>query len=499
MTKAHFNVATLMARNATLYRNREAVVGKDERYSYEQIYFFSAQLAGYLAREEISAGERIAILSDNEVHFFTVFFAAAHLGAITVPINTRLSEEETAYILRDTEPKWLIASQNYLERAKNLYSSSGVLDLESLFKMPGSEVPDRNLSPDTPCLIIHTAAVGGRPRGAVLTHENLISTAIQLAHLLKLTPGDCHLCMLPLYHIGGLAFSLATMLSGGKTVLMSRFDPEAVPESVEKEGVTFFITFPPMLKSILEVEEKKGKTLPSLRLAGGVDSPDTKSQFHRLNPQAQFYSIYGQTECMPICGGVTGGEGGMIGPPALLTQVSIRDEENQELPPGVVGEICVRSPSVFSGYWPLSDDSSYTFRGGWHHTGDLGEVNLDGILSYRGRKPEKDLIKTGGENVYPREVEGVILSQGAIAEVCVIGVPDEKWGESVVALCVLKQGSMATEGEIIDYVASRIARYKKPRHVFFLPSLPKTSSGSIDREEAKKIGVKLCVPPQRKG
>jgi long-chain acyl-CoA synthetase len=150
------------------------------------------------------------------------------------------------------------------------------------------------------------------------------------------------------------------------------------------------------------------------------------------------------------------------------------------------GEICVRSPAVFQGYWNLKEETAYTFRNGWHHTGDMGRIDADGFLWYAGRKPEKELIKPGGENVYPAEVEKVILEHGAVEEVCVIGVPDRQWGEAVKAVCVLRQGCAVNAEELIDYVAARIARYKKPKNIVFVEELPKTAGGAVDREHVKK-------------
>jgi long-chain acyl-CoA synthetase len=190
---------------------------------------------------------------------------------------------------------------------------------------------------------------------------------------------------------------------------------------------------------------------------------------------------------MPVSGCDTAEKPGSIGLPAIMTRVAIFDGLDREVPVGGQGEICVRSPSVFLGYWNLEADTAYTFRNGWHHTGDRGWMDEEGYLYYGGRNPEKELIKPGGENVYPAEVEKVILSHGCVEEVAVIGVPDSEWGEAVRAVCVLKKGNEVGAAELIEFVASKIARYKKPKHVLFVEKLPKTESGEINREEVKKI------------
>jgi long-chain acyl-CoA synthetase len=281
--------------------------------------------------------------------------------------------------------------------------------------------------------------------------------------------------------------TVATMLQGGKTAIADRFDPPRVLDLLEKEGGTFFVTFPPMLAAILDAQEKGSVNTSTLRLVCGVDGPETVERFKRQNPHAAFFSLYGQTEAMPVSGGHSAEKPGSIGRPAVLSQVALCDDRDREVPAGAIGEICVRSPAVFRRYWNLEEETAYTFRNGWHHTGDLGRMDDDGYLWYGGRKPEKELIKPGGENVYPAEVEKAILDHDAIEEVCVIGVPDATWGEAVKAVCVLKKGHTASDDEIIDFVASRIARYKKPKTVVFVESLPKAAGGLIHREDVKKM------------
>ena len=189
---------------------------------------------------------------------------------------------------------------------------------------------------------------------------------------------------------------------------------------------------------------------------------------------------------MGVSGGPSDEKPGSAGKPSLLARVALFDDYDEEVPVGSPGEICVRGPAVFLGYWNLADDTAYTFRNGWHHTGDIGRFDEDGYLWYVKRKAEKELIKPGGENVYPAEVEKVILTHAAVKEVSVIGVPDQKWGEAVKAVCSLKAGQTLVAEELIEYVASKIARYKKPQQVVFVDTLPKTAEGEIDRDQVKK-------------
>jgi long-chain acyl-CoA synthetase len=217
-----------------------------------------------------------------------------------------------------------------------------------------------------------------------------------------------------------------------------------------------------------------------------MDGPDNIMAFAKLAPNAKIGTAFAQTEAMGVTGGLATEKPGSAGRPTIISKVRLFDDHDNEVPVGTPGEICVRSPAVFLGYWGLEDDTAYTLRNGWHHTGDVGRFDEDGYLWYVKRKAEKELIKPGGENVYPAEVEKAVLAHEAVAEVSVIGVPDEQWGEAIKAVCVLEPGKSVEAQEVIDFVAGNIARYKKPKHVVFVDALPKTDDGEIDRDQVKK-------------
>jgi len=496
-----FTIYDLIARNAGIYPDKAAIVYDDRRTDFKTYKKLCDQYTAGLSGEGVEAGDRIAVLAGNCDDFLILCGAAAKIGAIVVPVNWRLGEEEIEYILKDTTPKFIVSGSEYRDLASRAASKVGSVQKHYSFQADAAEgdgIPFRTLcreegyedvaavSGDPAYMIIHTAAVGGKPKGCLLSQGNMIAVGLQVAELLKLGNRDCHLCILPLFHIGGLAMTMATMHQGGKNVLVSRFDPLLVLDLIAREEGTFFTAFPPILASILDVQEKDSFAAPSLRIVCGMDSPETLERFFRINPQAAFYSLYGQTEAMPVSGCNYKEKPGSIGPPAILTRVALFDDLDREAAPGTTGEICVRSPAVFQGYWNRPEETAYTFRNGWHHTGDLGRCDEEGYLWYAGRKPEKELIKPGGENVYPAEVEKVILGHGAVDEVCVIGVPDPEWGEAVKAVCVLRKGSAVSAGELIDFVASKIARFKKPKYVLFVERLPKTATGAVNREEVKK-------------
>ena len=501
MNVCDFNFYDLIARNACSYPDKDALVCGERRITFQAYRDLCDRYAAGLIHAGTAIGDRIAVMANNGEDFLILCGAAARIGAVVVPVNWRLSGGELAYLLRDTMPRYLVSGREYREQAQIAAAQIASVEKHYVFQaeemeagcIPFKTLGDGNgdnsasaVSGHTPYMIIHTAAVGGKPRGSVLSQANLMAAGSQIAQLLHLGCLDAYVGLLPLFHIGGLVMTMAAMLSGGKNVLVERFDPPAVLRQIEAEKGSFFVTFPPMMAALLDAQKTAPADISSLRIACGVDGPETIERFLRTVPHAAFFSLYGQTEVMPVSGGEYGERPGSIGRPAALTRVALFDDLDKEVPPGTPGEICVRSPAVFQGYWNLEDDSAHSSRNGWHHTGDLGRFDENGFLWYTGRKPEKELIKPGGENVYPAEVEKVILEHGAIAEVSVIGVPDSGWGEAVKAVCVLKEGYTVRADELADFVASKIARYKKPKHVVFVEHLPKTATGVIDRQAVKK-------------
>jgi len=274
---------------------------------------------------------------------------------------------------------------------------------------------------------------------------------------------------------------------GGKNVVIEKFDEKQCLELTQSEKVSVMGSFPPILSRLTAEANTKSYDLSSLRIILGIDGPDNIIPFEEKT-KAEFWILYGQSETSGLVtfspASEKPGSAGKIG---LLSKVKIVNDKDIEMPIGESGEIVVQGPLVFQGYLNQDEANAYTFRNGWHHTGDWGVLDKDGYLWFKGRKPEKELIKPGGENVYPAEVEEVILQHSDIADVSVIGVPDVQFGEGIKAVCVLKPGRTLSEKALIEFVADRIARYKKPRYVAFADSLPKTSGGSTDREKVKQL------------
>jgi len=344
-----------------------------------------------------------------------------------------------------------------------------------------------DVATDDGFVIIHTAAVAGRPRGALLTHGNLISANISLNLLFNLSAEDVHLNLLPLFHVAGLFMASGSFHAGALNVNMSKFDAQQAVDLIAEKKVTVLYDFSPILSSILDAHENSGKDIKSLQLVKGIENPETIERYQKLTG-GTFFCVYGQTETSAMATlGRYNDRPGAAGTTLQLADVRLVDDNDNPVNPGGVGEIAVKGPMVFKGYWNLPEDNAYTFRGGWHHTGDLGRFDEDGFLWYEGRKAEKELIKPGGENVYPAEVEKAILENPAVEAAVVFGVTDPKWKEAIKAVCVLKSGQNLDARELITFVGQRIASYKKPHFIEFVAELPLLKEGSPDRSKIKEM------------
>ena len=496
-----FTLHDVVARNARLYPQRTAFVADGRRITHAEYLARVERLATGLAAAGIAPGERIAVLAQNSLEFVDLYGAAARLGAILVPINWRLSADEIAHVITDTMPKAIVADAEYQagiaaarERFAFTQSYYAIGDHVAPFVpfaglyAPGAVAPAADIEADSGYVIIHTAAVGGEARGALLSHRNLLAANLQSLHCLGLQSEDVNLGALPLFHIAGSGLMLAVQHAGGATVVMKRFDAQAAARHVESDRVTLFGEFAPMLGTLLDKAGEGRNDLSSLRSVTGLDSPETMARFEKACPNARFWVGFGQSETSGFVSLAPYRENpGSAGRPAALNTGAGVDDPDVPRPPGGTGEIVVRGPVVFKGYWTLEADNAFTFRNGWHHTGDMGRFDDKGYLWYAGRSPAKELIKPGGENVYPAEVEKLILEHPAILEVSVLGVPDAQWGEAVKAVCVCKPGQQVSAAELIEFVGGRIARYKKPKHVVFVEGLPKTAAGAVDRARTKEL------------
>ena len=499
-----FTLFDVVERNARLHPDRVAFIFGAERITHAAYLARVERLAAGLARAGIVPGDRIVMLSQNNLEFVDLYGAAARLGAILVPINWRLSAEEVAYVAGDAAPRIVIADaglqpllqgkQQALPTVERWYGIGGnaapfapYAELLVDGATPGRPRAAQHGDADAGFAMFHTAAVGGRPRGAVLSHAGLLAGSTQLLHYWSLTPHAVNLGILPLFHVAGLTMLLAAQHAGGATIVVPKFDADAALAQIRSEKVTMLAEFPPILSTLLDKAEGRASDLASLRVVTGLDSPETIARFERQCPDARFWAAFGQSE---TSGFVTMGPfRDKPGSPAA--HLSIRSPYSMRpttlSPTGEVGEIAVRGPAVFKGYWNCEADTAFTFRNGWHHTGDNGAFDAEGYLWYKGRSPAKELIKPGGENVYPAEVENAIAAhrghrRGGRCSAC-----RTRNGARRSRRCAAAgRARAATAQEIIDFVGARIARYKRPKHVVFVVALPKTAAGAIDRAKVRE-------------
>lgn len=482
-------------KNALYKGSSCAIHWEAEDITYSDLFLQTAGLATGLKNLNLPAGSRIAVLCKNHPAFFHLFGAASALNLVLVMINRRLSHDEVSYIIEDTTPSLIFCDKEMADQAKSLTTSFSCL--EQCYVVDENDVNLKNLyshsplktpvpcRPSDPFVIIHTAAMLGKPRGAILGQENIILANQQIIHTFGLNETKSYLNILPLFHIMGINLGLAILQAGGKNIIQEKFDPPKTLELIQEQKVNIFGSFPPILSNLIDAMKDREFDLSSLEIAAGLEMPDTVKKWEAAT-DSKFWTMYGQTETSGL---ITFAEyfakPGSAGIISTLANIKIADDFDTLLPSDETGEILVRGPLVFQGYWNADELNAHTFRNGWHHTGDLGMIDADGFLFFKGRKAEKELIKPGGENVFPAEVEKAVLEHEAIKEVCVFGVPDPKFGEGVKAVCSLNPGAALTKEDLIKFCGSLIAGYKKPRYIEFITELPKTEDGTIDREKIK--------------
>ncbi len=487
----------ILVHNARVRGDAIAAVGDAEEVSYQGFLDRVDQLAAGIIAQGINKGDRICILAQNSIEYLVLYGACAKTGAIAYPINWRLSAQEVKHVVALADPKMLVAGVGHVPQLQEVNlnelsicalmgagSAEGFISLSDLYQ---EEIaPSVDVQSNDPFLVISTAAVAGVPRGAVLSHENIVTANYLTITGLGLNENDCNLAAMPFFHILGLGLSFGVMQAGGKNAILEKFNPMQAVQMMDEQNVTLIADFPPILSMLLDARKATGATWDSLTHVVGLDAPDTIKRLY-METKAKFWTGFGQSE---TSGMVTSTrvdqKPGATGKAVPLVRVRCVNEAGEDVPVGQVGEIAVQGPIVFQGYWRDPDATAYTFRNGWHHTGDLGRLDAEGYLYYAGRKPEKDLIKSGGENIYPAEVEQVLLKMPSVRAACVIGIPDAKWGEAVKAIIELEAGETASAEEISSFVVERIASYKKPRYVEFVEQMPRQENGDIDRLAVKK-------------
>ena len=445
---------------ASRYGDVVALVDGEERLTFRELDERSARLAGHIA-STVAPGGTVAFLGQNCWQLIAAIFACAYSRTILVPVNWRLAGDERDAVLADAAPGLVVEDP----------------DEPALFA--GEPVRLEGAADVEPVVQMYTAGFGGHALGALLTHRGLSTQARAFAALNDLGPDDAYLASGPLFHIGTMFPALGYLAAGGKVVVMSRFDAGEAAALIDRERITGLFLVEPMTTRLLEAFESGGEDPTSLRRGVGGFSP-SGVRLRELAGIPSWGNVYGQTEVTGIVTDPDPGAAGSHGRPASHAEIRIVDDAGNELPAGEVGEIVVRGPTVMLGYANDEAATADKIRDGWLHSYDLGRLESDGSLSFIG--PKRSLIKTGGENVYPAEVEAAIANHPAVAAVCVIGVPHPEWSEMVTAVVVVRDGARLTADDVIEHCRDVLAGYKRPRRVEIVDELPKTGDGRVDRE-----------------
>ncbi|RJR40951.1 MAG: long-chain-fatty-acid--CoA ligase [Desulfobacteraceae bacterium] len=512
----------MLARNARKCPDVEGVIFKDRRITYRELDERVNRLANGLLRAGIRMGDSIGLIMENRREMLEIFFAAAKVGAVNVPVNTRLSPREMAYILNNADAKLLLFSGRFSEtiaRIKCELPSVGAYVLVDgqvggtfqgyeNFLATGLPIrPDVRLQDDQVVFIIYTAGTTGKPKGAMLTHKNLIVNAMAIMQETSLSlPRRAELPFLvqkvmsitPFFHIAGVLGIVKNMVTLTPMVIME-FDPLELLKMIERERVTFLFLVPAMWHMVMDHPDFKKYDVSSLRTAAyGADriQNDTKKRILEAFPNAALYEAFGQTEMTANTVLMKHQDAlrkdGSVGRPLFNVEFRVVDDEMNDVSVGEVGEIVYRGPGLFKGYYKNPKETEKAFEGGWFHSGDLVRQDSEGFIYVVDR--EKDMIISGGENIYSAEIEALLVTHPKIKEAAIIGVPDPKWGEAVKAFVVLEPGREATAEEIVQFCLENLARFKRPKFVEFLPCLPRSATGKILKRELRIRQPHLCPP-----
>ncbi len=463
------------------------------------------RLAEALQELGIRKGDRYAALLANSHVFIEMLYALSKLGGIMVPLNFRLAVPELEYILNDSEPVGLIYSPEFAAIAGELKGKvpslkhllcelegggdDPVYEEQLAGKSEEEPLPDMEVTLDDPQFIMYTSGTTGKPKGAVLLQGNTQWNSVNAIHMYSLGVDDVNICSAPLFHIGALSVSgTPSLYVGAQLVIQRFFIPSECLQLIEKEGVTTMFGIPVMFLLMTTVPEFDSTNYSSVRffISGGAPCPVPLIETW-LKHGVTFNQGYGMTETAPAITALRTEDAlrkaGSCGKPVFHTDVKVVDETGNELEPGQYGEVLVRGPNVIREYWRLPKETSEAIVDEWLHTGDMGHYDDEGYLYLVDRK--KDMYISGGENVYPAEVESAIMGFEKVADVGVVGVADPKWGEVGVAMVVPKPGIELTEDDVIQYCRSKLGKYKIPKRVVFVEALPRTATGKILKKELR--------------
>ena len=505
------NVSDIIRVHGVDLPDKVAIVQDDRRITWADLYARAGRVANLLAANGVGPGDRVAFLDKNGIEHFEVFYGASLLNAVCVDVNWRLAAPEVEYIVNDSLAKVLVVGRDFqpiLDAiAHQLTTVTKILLIDgdgTSYADYGTEVagrpttdPGATQGDDDVAFQLYSSGTTGRPKGVLLTNSNFFGLLPLAKEMWELDSDSVNLVAMPLFHIGGGGWATAGQYMGATSVILRELDPAALIRLISEEHITHGFLVPVVLQFMLMVPGVDEADFSSLKVCVYGASPISEDVLARSVQTfgCKFWQAYGLTETTGAVVNLAPADHDVSGPnrhrlrscglPGPGVEIRIVDNDTGgECEQGEVGEIWIRSPQVMKGYWNLPDDTAKSITAdGWFKSGDAGYLDADGYLYIHDRV--KDMIVTGGENVYPAEVENVLMGHPGIADVAVIGVPHEKWGETAKAIVVRKPGSEVTEQEIIDYARERLARFKCPTTVDWADALPRNPSGKILKKDLR--------------
>ncbi|MBI4986741.1 MAG: AMP-binding protein [Rhodocyclales bacterium] len=506
-------VSRWIERTAALAPAKTAIRFAGRDVSYGALAAQVDQLAAALAASGVRHGGCVAYLGLNSPENVALLFACARLGALFMPLNWRLAGPEHQQMLQDCPPAVLFVEGAYVAQTDLFRARLGAMELVAFGAAPpgwiafpeyiargaGQPVPQETADPATPLLICYTSGSTGKPKGVLLTQDALDCNADNSVDMHGMTAADVILTTLPLFHVGGLNNQTTPALREGCTVVLHpKFDAEATFDAIEREGVTLTVLVPAQLDMMMASPRWQSADFSRLRMIATGSTIITKRLADTVHARGvPLVPIYGATETCPIAAYLKPDEArpqaGSTGRAAAHCELRVVDSAGMDVAPGVTGDILVRGRNVMCGYWQAPEATTAVMHDGWFNSGDMGHLDAAGYLYVDGRR--KEMIISGGENIYPAEIENVLIESPDIAEVAIVGRADARWGELVVAVVAPMPGRTPSAAQVLQLLDGRIARYKHPKDVVFVASLPKSALGKVRKDDVRQMIARQAAQP----
>lgn len=491
----------LLSSRARLTPDREALLelATGRRFTFADLNKRANRAAHWLLSLGVSPGDRVSILAHNGVAYLDLLYGCGKIGAVFAPLNWRLAAVELRYIVADCAPRILLVGPAFEETWREIEAKVAVEHVASLAQYESavgqrpSTTPPRppELNGDSPYCILYTSGTTGKPKGAVIPHRQVLWNCVNTAVSWGLMADDVTPVFTPMFHTGGLfAFMTPIHYVGGRVVMGRQFDPDESLQVIQEEGCTVILGVPTLFQMWMNSPLFAGADFSRVRffISGGAPCPASLIKAWRQAKGVVFRQGYGLTEAGPNCFSMTDAESelktGSVGKPVFHSEMRLVDGNGRDLPTGETGELLIKGPHVCAGYWQNETATAEALADGWFHTGDMARQDADGYFTIAGRF--KDMIISGGENVYAAEVEAVFMEHPAIAECALIGRPDEKWGEVGLMVAVLKPGKSVTTDGLRAFCHGKLARYKIPKAVIFVDELPHSPYGKVEKVKLRQ-------------